>query len=233
MLVINKNKILFLAIKTCPIYQYENLPKVLSIDWDRESKYIANEQNLSKKEIYDKFASYNSNFAKVILISLAKWEDDNIVVKNYHGSDKLSRFGKDIRHISLKQYDILAYNGFTFEYPFLAQRMLMNKIRIPEVLNLFGLNIWQYPKRLLDLHNWFSCGNHKNKYSLLSLCNNFGLNIENYNILQQDCINEFYFNKKENSFKAIVQSNIIELQLLVKLLLIINRKNINFNITYK
>ncbi|MGQ9621652.1 MAG: ribonuclease H-like domain-containing protein, partial [Bacteroidales bacterium] len=59
---------------------------------------------------------------------------------------------------------LCAHNGKEFDYPYLARRMIVNALPIPEILDNAGKKPWEV--KLLDTMELWKFGDHKNFTSL-------------------------------------------------------------------
>ena len=48
-------------------------------------------------------------------------------------------------HFSQQNKVLCAHNGKEFDFPFIARRMIVHKIELPQKLNLFGKKPWEVP----------------------------------------------------------------------------------------
>ena len=68
---------------------------------------------------------------------------------------------------------LCAHNGKEFDFPFIARRMLINGIKIPDILNLAGKKPWEV--RHLDTMELWKFGDYKHYTSLELLAAVFGI----------------------------------------------------------
>ena len=68
---------------------------------------------------------------------------------------------------------LCAHNGKEFDFPYIARRMLINGIEIPELLNIAGKKPWEVA--LLDTMELWKFGDYKNYTSLNLLTCIFGI----------------------------------------------------------
>ena len=79
----------------------------------------------------------------------------------------LSRFEKR------KDVNLCAHNGKEFDFPYIARRMLVNDIRIPDILDVSGKKPWEV--RFLDTMELWKFGDNKHYTSLNLLTHIFGI----------------------------------------------------------
>jgi hypothetical protein len=67
-------------------------------------------------------------------------------------------------HFVKKSNVLCAHNGKEFDFPFIARRMIVHQIELPEKLNLFGKKPWEVPH--LDTLELWKFGDYKHYTSL-------------------------------------------------------------------
>jgi len=68
---------------------------------------------------------------------------------------------------------LCAHNGKEFDFPFMARRMIVHKIELPQKLNLFGKKPWEVPH--LDTLELWKFGDYKHYTSLKLLTSILGI----------------------------------------------------------
>ena len=167
---INLDSILFLDIETVPINStYDDLDDDAKSLWELKTKYQRKEE-FSPSEFYDR-AGIWAEFGKIICISVGyfvfKGDLRNFRVTSFHGNeiDILNAFKTLLEtHFNKPQHLLCAHNGKEFDFPFIARRMIINRIEIPYKLNLFGKKPWEIPH--LDTMELWKFGDYKTFTSL-------------------------------------------------------------------
>jgi DNA polymerase elongation subunit (family B) len=90
-------------------------------------------------------------------------------LKSFYGDDEkklLSDFSAVLTKFtkSCKEALLCAHNGKEFDYPYIARRMIINGIIIPEILDNAGKKPWEI--KLLDTMDLWKFGDYKNYTSL-------------------------------------------------------------------
>ncbi|MFT7032864.1 MAG: hypothetical protein ACJA2S_001365 [Cyclobacteriaceae bacterium] len=120
--------------------------------WVKKSIYLKNNDDLSAEELYAERAGIYSEFGKIIVISIGAFYNDNdgkmnLRVKSLSNDDEkelLEEFNKTMEEkLDEKKIKLCAHNGKEFDFPYLARRMVINRIRIPEYLRLSGKKPWE------------------------------------------------------------------------------------------
>ena len=162
--------ILFLDIETVPLVSsYKMLDQASQIHWDKKSKQFRNESQ-SAEDVYERAGIY-AEFGKIICISvgLIKEKDPfSFRLKSFFGDDEkllLSEFSSMLNKFSKNREALLcAHNGKEFDYPYIARRMIINRMIIPEILDNAGRKPWEV--KLLDTLDLWKFGDYKSYTSL-------------------------------------------------------------------
>jgi len=167
---IKLSQLLFLDVETVPSYpEYKQQPEILRTLWDKKAQQLARNGETSD-ELYNRAGIY-AEFGKIVCISLGFFftlkGKRQFKIKSFYGEDEhqlLSEFAK-ILNISTNINKLLcAHNGKEFDFPFIARRMLVNKIKLPKILNIAGKKPWEV-KHLDTLELW-KFGDYKHYTSL-------------------------------------------------------------------
>lgn len=177
---INLKHILFLDIETVPeeksFSDVSDLKQKLFAD---KTKYQRKDE-FSPEEFYER-AGIWAEFGKIVCISVGFFEisskERKFRIKSFYGYDEV-KILKDFINLleqffSQKQHLLCAHNGKEFDFPFLARRMIINNISIPEKLNLFGKKPWEVAH--LDTLEMWKFGDYKHYTSLNLLTNILGI----------------------------------------------------------
>lgn len=171
--------ILFLDIETVPqLSQFSQLDDQTRKLWEQKTRYQRKE-DFTPEEFYDR-AGIWAEFGKIICISVGyfklKGDVRNFRVTSFHG-DEVSIL-KDFKtlletHFSKPQHLLCAHNGKEFDFPYIARRMIINGIDIPNKLNLFGKKPWEVPH--LDTMELWKFGDYKTFTSLKLMAHILGI----------------------------------------------------------
>lgn len=120
--------------------------------WVKKSIYLKNDEGLSAKELYAERAGIYSEFGKVVVISIGFFYNDtegnlNLRIKSLYNDDEKALLEEFVQTIYKKLDDqkimLCAHNGKEFDFPYLARRMVINRIKIPGFLQLSGKKPWE------------------------------------------------------------------------------------------
>jgi len=170
LLNVRPEDIMFLDIETVPaVTSFESLDPVFQELWDKKSKqFRTGEQGVA--EAYERAGIY-AEFGKIICISvgLIKEKDPfSFRLKSFYGDDEkilLKEFAAMLTKFSRNKEALLcAHNGKEFDYPYIARRMIINNVVIPDILDNAGKKPWEV--KLLDTLDLWKFGDYKSYTSL-------------------------------------------------------------------
>jgi predicted PolB exonuclease-like 3'-5' exonuclease len=176
---INLNHILFLDIETVPEEaHFHSLDDEMKTLWEHKTQY-QRKDDFSPEEFYDR-AGIWAEFGKIVCVSVGyfvvKGDIRNFRVTSFFGDEKkiLRDFNNLLNnHFNQAQHILCGHNAKEFDIPFLARRMIINQIPIPNKLNLFGKKPWEIPH--LDTLELWKFGDYKHFTSLKLMCKVLGI----------------------------------------------------------
>lgn len=172
--------ILFLDIETVPEKEdWSDLDALTKELYTKKTAYQRKEK-VSAKDFYDRAAIW-AEFGKIICISVAyftkKESQRNLRVASFFDNDEkqlLLAFKKLLdTHYHKTSHLLCAHNGKEFDFPYIARRMIVHRIRLPAKLNLFGKKPWEIPH--LDTMELWKFGDYKHYTSLKLLTSILGI----------------------------------------------------------
>lgn len=210
-------KILFLDIETVPQYKdFHHMPENLQALWEKKSSQI-NKDEESIEKIYLKAGIY-AEFGKIVCISCG------FLKKNEEGKFQLrlkSFFGKDEIQILLDFAELLnkhfykdthylcAHNGKEFDFPYIARRLIINKIPLPKILNSSGMKPWEI--RHLDTLELWKFGDFKHYTSLELLTTIFGIENPKDDIKGSEVGSTYWIDNNVERIKEYCQKDVISI----------------------
>lgn len=171
--------ILFLDIETVPENEnYRDLDPLTQELFAVKTNY-QRKDDFTPEEFYDR-AGIWAEFGKIICISVGyftfKGDIRHFRVTSFFGEEAkiLKDFNNLINnHFSQPQHLLCGHNAKEFDFPFIARRMLIHQIALPNKLNLFGKKPWEVPH--LDTMELWKFGDYKTFTSLKLLTNVLGI----------------------------------------------------------
>lgn len=176
---ISLENILFLDIETVPLEaNFHSLDDETKQLWEQKTQYQRRDE-FTPEDFYDR-AGIWAEFGKIVCISagyfVLKGDIRNFRVTSFFGDEKqlLRDFGNLLdSHFNRPQHVLCGHNAKEFDIPFIARRMIINSIAIPEKLNLFGKKPWEVPH--LDTLELWKFGDYKHFTSLKLLTKVLGI----------------------------------------------------------
>ena len=176
---INLNHILFLDIETVPEEEhFHSLDDEMKTLWEHKTQY-QRKDDFSPEEFYDR-AGIWAEVGKIVCVSVGyfviKGDVRNFRVTSFFGDEKkiLRDFNNLLNnHFNQAQHILCGHNAKEFDIPFLARRMIISQIPIPNKLNLFGKKPWEIPH--LDTLELWKFGDYKHFTSLKLMCKVLGI----------------------------------------------------------
>jgi 3'-5' exonuclease len=163
--------ILFLDIETVPESSaFELLSPAMQNLWEKKSKQFRSSDQTAQ-DVYERAGIY-SEFGKIICVSVGLITDKSpfrFRLKSFFGKEEkslLSEFSGMLSKYSRshKEAVLCAHNGKEFDFPYIARRMIVNGLIIPEILDNAGKKPWDI--KLLDTMDLWKFGDYKNYTSL-------------------------------------------------------------------
>ena len=202
---INLEHILFLDIETVPQYRdYEDMDESSKALWEQKSKYQRRE-DFTAEEFYER-AGIWAEFGKIVCISVGyfvlKADVRNFRVTSFFGEEE--KILKEFRilldsHFNKAYHVLCAHNGKEFDFPYIARRMIINRIDLPSKLDLFGKKPWEVPH--LDTMELWKFGDYKTYTSLKLMAHVLGIPSPKDDIDGSEVRTVFY---EENDIDRIV-----------------------------
>ncbi len=163
--------VLFLDIETVPqAPSADDLNEPMQILWDKKSRFFRSAEQTAG-EVYERAGIY-AEFGKIICISVGFIREKNpfsFRLKSFYSDDEkalLTEFSAMlIKFCSTRKEALLcAHNGREFDFPYIARRMIIHSLTIPDILDNAGKKPWEI--KLLDTMDLWKFGDFKNFTSL-------------------------------------------------------------------
>ena len=176
---------LFLDIETVSQYaDYGLMPAKTRPLWEQKGSWFARQKGVEwdeeiASEIYQEKAAIYAEFGKIVVISVGylRKSDDGYLLKLKSFADNDERvvlqgftdllnnhFGNPARHF------LCGHNIKEFDVPYVCRRLLINGMKIPNMIDLTGKKPWE-TNHLLDTMTLWRFGDFKNFTSLNLLAN--------------------------------------------------------------
>ncbi len=172
------NKILFLDIETVPEAEsWDDLSENKKALWADKTQWQRKDE-VAPSEFYHDRGGIMAEFGKIVCISCGIILDNGkFRVKSFydHNEQKLLQNFADLLNTRFfsPQHLLCAHNGKEFDFPFIARRMIINQIELPETLNLHGKKPWEI--KHLDTMELWKFGDYKHYTSIKLLAEILGI----------------------------------------------------------
>jgi predicted PolB exonuclease-like 3'-5' exonuclease len=158
---------------------FEKLSPKLQDLWEKKSNYFRKEEE-SPADVYQRAGIY-AEFGKIVCIStgmiVKKDGVRKFIAKSFYGDDEkrlLQDFGSMLdRFCSKPNRNLCAHNGKEFDFPYIARRMLINGVVLPDMLDIAGKKPWEV--QFIDTMELWKFGDYKHYTSLALLCEVFNI----------------------------------------------------------
>ncbi len=178
---IKPEDILFLDIETVPSYPSfsEGSPEIQKF-WELKSRSLRETEDQSPADIWSRAGIY-AEFGKIVCISVGfiLQEDGKTGFrsKSFYGDDEkqlLEEFAVLLNsHYKDPRKRLCAHNGKEFDFPYIARRMVINRVPIPSILDTAGKKPWEVQH--LDTMELWKFGDRKSFTSVALLTHILGI----------------------------------------------------------
>ena len=195
------NDILFLDIETASVAErLDELDTRLQGEWLKKAERLKSEEDISEDQLFFNKAGIFAEFGKVICIGVGyfvynpeehrlQYRTKSFAAEQEH--DTLLEFRELLEK---KSWTLCAHNGKEFDFPYLCRRMLVNRIPLPEALQIAGKKPWEV--RHMDTLELWKFGDYKHYTRLELLATLFDIPSSKGDI-DGSQVNEFYYTKND------------------------------------
>lgn len=218
---IKLENILFLDIETVPeIEHFSDLSEEKQELYALKTQYQRKDE-VTPEDFYER-AGIWAEFGKIVCISVGYFVsidgERSFRVKSFTGSEEqLLQDFKNLlnNHFNRAEHLLCAHNGKEFDFPYIARRMIINRIELPAKLNLFGKKPWEVAH--LDTLELWKFGDYKHYTSLRLLTNILGIPSPKDDIDGSDVARVYYQEKDlDKIIKYCEKDTIAVAQLLLR-----------------
>jgi 3'-5' exonuclease len=166
--------ILFLDIETASLEKdFSDLPERLQAEWLKKEKHIKiGEQEIEAGSLFFSRAGIYAEFGKVLCVGVGYFhflEESGKLefrIKSFCEESEHDTLAGFVELLEKKPWVLCAHNGKEFDFPYLSRRILINRIPLPEPLQIAGKKPWEV--RHLDTLELWKFGDYKH-YTRLEL----------------------------------------------------------------
>ncbi len=183
---VNIGQVLFFDIETVrQTDHFEHLNEDMQKAWHGKAHALNRDKELKDDEVvqqYHERAGIFSEFGKIVCISVGA-----VVIKDGSPSVRLKSFANDDEKILLEEFSALLNNRYNdtrihnlcghnikeFDVPYVCRRLIINKLPLPNILDISGRKPWE--TGFLDTMELWKFGDFKAYTSLKTLTAVFGI----------------------------------------------------------
>ena len=208
------SQFLFLDVETVPeIYRFEDLDETKRKLFEKKVKYRLNEETTTE-DLYEQ-AGIWAEFGKIIVISagfFVKDDGSEFRIKSF-ASDNEAKLLQDFadllnsKYFQRKDLKLCAHNGKEFDFPYIARRMIINRIPLPKQLAVYGKKPWETP--FCDTMELWRFGDYKHYTSLELLTHILGIPSPKQDIEGKDVARVYYEEKDLERIKNYCENDVI------------------------
>ncbi|MFN5621271.1 MAG: 3'-5' exonuclease [Flavobacteriales bacterium] len=174
-------EVLFLDIETVPQESaFDGLDADFQKLWEDKSRYSREKHGTTVAESYSEAGIY-AEFGKIICISVGyfstRLQERVLRVTSFYGHDEhalLADFSALLETRTNHPFRLLcAHNGKEFDFPYICRRMLIQGVKLPQLLDIAGKKPWEVAH--LDTMELWKFGDFKNYTSIKVLAKVFGI----------------------------------------------------------
>jgi len=205
---------LFLDIETVPqVYKFEKLSDKEKELFEKKMRFKIKEGQTAK-DLYEQ-AGILAEFGKIIVISAGFFVKDNASefrIKSFASDDEkklLEDFSRLLNSPYFQRNDLklCAHNGKEFDFPYIARRMIINRITLPKPLSVHGKKPWE--TQFCDTMELWRFGDYKNYTSLELLTHIFGIPSPKTDLEGKDVARVYYEENDLNRIKNYCENDVI------------------------
>lgn len=219
---IQLERVLFLDIETAPqVYKFSELDENSKKMFEAKTKFLQNGEKLFD-DLYDERSSIYAEFGKIICISVGFIHESRtgrqIRMKSFYHDDEETLLKQFVNLLNDNpKYSILCgHNAKEFDFPYICRRLLINGIKLPDVLNIAGKKPWEIAH--LDTMELWKFGDYKAYTSLALLCHVFNIPTPKDDISGADVARVYYEEKDLERIKVYCEKDVVALmQLFLKM----------------
>lgn len=208
---IDLHNILFLDIETVPLYEdFGQVPEEGKYFFAEKTAYQRKDE-ITAEAFYER-AGIWAEFGKIVCLSVGYFTPANkrkeFRLKSFIGEEKkLLVVFKDLIeiHFSRPQNLLCGHNAKEFDFPYVARRMLIHRISLPQKLQLFNKKPWEIP-HLDTLHLW-RFGDYKHYTSLKLMAHVLGIPSPKDDIEGSQVAQVYYHEKNIKRIKAYCEKD--------------------------
>lgn len=210
-------KVLFLDIETVPqIYEFGQMEEKGKALFEAKTRFMQKDDK-TFEDLYNERGGIYAEFGKIVCISVgfinSSSTGNQIRMKSFYHDDEetlLKQFkGLLEEHYNSPYHLLCGHNAKEFDFPYICRRMLINGIKLPEILNIAGKKPWEINH--LDTMELWKFGDFKAYTSLALLCHVFEIPTPKDDISGADVARVYFEEKDLERIKVYCEKDVVAL----------------------
>jgi DNA polymerase elongation subunit (family B) len=209
------DRVLFLDIETVPqTYQFPDLEETTRKLFEAKTRFMQNDEK-SFEDLYNDRGGIYAEFGKIICISVGFVHEtrtgNEIRMKSFYHDDEETLLTQFVNLLENNpKYSILCgHNAKEFDFPYICRRLLINGMKLPNVLNIAGKKPWEISH--LDTLELWKFGDYKAFTSLALLCHVFQIPTPKDDISGADVARVYYEEQDLERIKVYCEKDVVAL----------------------
>jgi DNA polymerase elongation subunit (family B) len=209
------DRVLFLDIETVPqTYQFPDLEETTRKLFEAKTRFMQNDEK-SFEELYNDRGGIYAEFGKIICISVGFVHEtrtgNEIRMKSFYHDDEETLLKQFVNLLENNpKYAILCgHNAKEFDFPYICRRLLINGMKLPNVLDIAGKKPWEISH--LDTLELWKFGDYKAFTSLALLCHVFQIPTPKDDISGADVARVYYEEQDLERIKVYCEKDVVAL----------------------
>jgi DNA polymerase elongation subunit (family B) len=209
------DRVLFLDIETVPqTYQFPDLEETTRKLFEAKTRFMQNDEK-SFEELYNDRGGIYAEFGKIICISVGFVHEtrtgNEIRMKSFYHDDEETLLKQFVNLLENNpKYAILCgHNAKEFDFPYICRRLLINGMKLPNVLDIAGKKPWEISH--LDTLELWKFGDYKAFTSLALLCHVFQIPTPKDDISGADVARVYYEENDLERIKVYCEKDVVAL----------------------
>jgi DNA polymerase elongation subunit (family B) len=219
---LNLNGLMFIDVETVPQFsELSNAPSNYQKHWKHKAGFFES-STTTDQEVYERAGIY-AEFGKIVCISCGFLNPNlpdftEFRVHSYFDDDEKSLLEEFAQMLiqDAGKHQFCGHNIKEFDIPYIARRLLINGISLPEILNVSGKKPWEV--NFVDTLQLWKFGDYKHYTSLDLLTSIFNIPTPKDDISGADVYGVYYKEKDLERIKHYCEKDVVAVaQLILKL----------------
>lgn len=159
------HKLLFFDVET--VSQQKDFLKLrtdLQELWQHKHQFLRKDDDETFEVSYQNNAAIYAEFGKIVCISCGYFNGKEFRIKSFYSNNEKQLLQEFANMLNSTRFILCGHNIKEFDVPYVCRRMLVNAIKLPNVLNVAGKKPWEVD--FIDTLQLWKFGDYKSYTSL-------------------------------------------------------------------